>query len=448
MAQLTFGSITPHNVSEDVTTTLTFTSFKSKTNVSSTAKVVFLLTSISPDFLCYVKTVAGFELYTNLINIGKIPCFFGSATNSGNYISFTELRMTPPLNQFGTFKLGFKAYDTVDGYLNSTDFVSSNTNGLEVFMDINVASVNDRPIINSISAIPCNDPRNFDISYETLISHLDISDDVGDLHIINFYAKINGTVKKNGVVAVDNGTTTISVGESFVWDYDITTSQLVQAFSIFIKDGLLNSLVKSVYINVEFLAPSLTYMNTIENIQSEKCYLTYDLLKNNSDISDDKITPLFRFKTLINGTLLKGTTFAAPDTTINENEYFTWIAPSTEDGLYPAFSVVAYDTILESGTPITINIDKKSCSTDVLISDVSSIHLTSVDIIDYVSIYNESIENGDVRCFKCGSALSVLDNKLECLNSHIYSFSEYILQHSSFLQSLILEIENKNVCDT
>lgn len=115
--------------------------------------------------------------------------------------------------------------------------------------------------------------------------------------------------------------------------------------------------------------------------------------------------------------------------------YFRSVYNAVNDPL----SVWSLDSLNVSNTDVALRFNYTICK----FSSNVEINLNS-----YFSSFDKNINDEDVRCFKCGSALSVVNNNLQCINSHTYTFSQYILEHSSFLKSLITEIENNKICNS
>ena len=69
-----------------------------------------------------------------------------------------------------------------------------------------------------------------------------------------------------------------------------------------------------------------------------------------------------------------------------------------------------------------------------------------LDLYSYLETFGMDISSNDVKCFKCGSALQLNNDNLVCENSHTYTKSDFIYEHSSFLNGLVSELAENKLC--
>lgn len=108
------------------------------------------------------------------------------------------------------------------------------------------------------------------------------------------------------------------------------------------------------------------------------------------------------------------------------------------------------DTSTTTSDLIPENINPNEVFIDVVIteyySDLHSGMFTDLDFNDYLNSIGKYLSSGQVDCFKCGSPLSVVNNALECQNSHKYTYEQYILEHSDYLKGLIDSLSDGSIC--
>ncbi len=257
---------------------------------------------------------------------------------------------TPATNASGTLAaFTVKAYD---GSLASSTAVQVN---------VSVAA-NTAPTLTTISTLPgATEDTAFSISYATLFAASNAADSDGDAIAFQIQAVSTGTLTKNGT-SVTAGSTLISSGDSVVWTPAGNANGALAAFTVKAYDGQAASST-AVQVSVTTAAvndaPTLTTLSTLTGAVKNTAFtISYSTLLAASNAADaDGDTIQFRIDAVSSGTLTKnGTAVTAGTTTLTTGDSLVWTAVSNFTGTTAAFTVEAWDGVLFSGTPITVNV--------------------------------------------------------------------------------------------
>ncbi len=153
----------------------------------------------------------------------------GSTDNSSFNISGTSLRATASLD-----------FETKSSYSVRLQVSDGALTYAEVFT-ITVTNVNEAPTFSAMQTlIGATGGQPFIISYASLLTNAMIQDVDSTTFTFRVASVLLGTLTKGGT-AVTAGTTTLSSGESLVWTPAAGTSGNMNAFSLIVSDGSLDS---------------------------------------------------------------------------------------------------------------------------------------------------------------------------------------------------------------
>jgi hypothetical protein len=207
----------------------------------------------------------------------------------------------------------FAPNENFNGDVNLSFAVNDGTTTTNANIDLNVASVNDAPVVTNIATAMQDEEASMVIDPAVLVNSLPISDADGDTLTITdmSYAGSDGTFVANG-----DGTYTLTGGENFVGTMPITYT---------VEDGNGGSTTGTINFDIANVndAPSASANATAATDEDGSILLTQaDLLANASDIDGDTLTASNVTLVGSDATLtdnLDGTYTVTPDANFNGN---------------------------------------------------------------------------------------------------------------------------------
>ena len=270
-----------------------------------------------------------------------------------------KLRWTPAANANGTLNaFTVKAYD---GALASVTAVQ---------VQVVIAAVADAPVLTSMTALTgATEDTSYEITYAQLVTNSDVADADGDAISFRIEAVNSGILEKwNGSswVAVVAGTTLISTGEKLRLTPVANASGTLNAFTVKAYDGALSS-ATAVQVQVVFNptsdAPTLSTISTLTGAFEDTAYeISHAALLAASNAADaDGDTLSFKIDAVVTGSLetwdgsswspvVYGTTLIAPGGKVR------WTPAQDANGTIIAFTVKAFDGVLESTTAAQVKV--------------------------------------------------------------------------------------------
>ncbi len=274
-----------------------------------------------------------------------------------------SLVWTPAFHAFGATTSPLNAF-TVKAY----DGVDASATAIQV--KVVVANTPHAPTLTTIAPLTgAVEDAPFTISYVALAAAGNQSDPDGTTPSFRVDSVSSGTLKKNGVAVVP-GVTTLGTGESLIWTPPLhangTGANALNAFMVKAWDGALAS-ATAVQVKVATSAvnhaPTLTTVSTLTGAYEDTAYLIpYAALLGASDLADvDGPSLNFRIQAVTTGTLTKNGAAVVPGTTVlSVGQSLVWTpaahASGTGASALNAFTVVGYDSLLTSATPVQVKV--------------------------------------------------------------------------------------------
>ena len=287
------------------------------------------------------------------------------------------------------------------------------TSGTPVAVMINVIP-NQAPTLTIVGTLP-GGLRNiaFPINYALLAGVADESDPDNDPISFRVESVTQGTLRKNGIDVVP-GTTTLAAGESFSWLAPTgVQGTAVPAFTIVAFDGFRPSAIP-IQVNVQLtnLPPTLTTIPTftsgLEDNPFSISYATLIAQANEADLNNDPIS--FRIGQLGTGTLtINGQPVVAGTTFITTGDTVTWTPLANQSGVFPVFSVRAFDGDLLSNAEVPVNVVLTAVPDSPTLTSISTISQGfetlpfDFTFADVAAAANEADADGDAVNFRVES---------------------------------------------
>ena len=324
----------------------------------------------------------------------------GSAVTAGTtkICSGDTAVWTPATNSTGTLNAFTVVAD--DGSLDS---------GTPVQVKVNATAVNDPPTLTTVNTFPGTEDTPITISYADLVTAANEADPDGDTLCFKIIAVSTGSMTINGN-PVTAGTTTICVGDSVVWTPGTNASGTLNAFTIVADDGTTNSGTPvQVKVNAAPVndPPTLTTVNTFSGTEDTPASITYAALAaaaNEADPDGDALC--FKIMAVSTGTLtVNGSAVTAGTTKICSGDTALWTPATNANGTLNAFTVVADDGSLDSGTPVQVQVNATTVNDPPTLTTVNTFSGTedtavTVSYAGLAAAANEADPEGDSLCFK------------------------------------------------
>jgi subtilisin-like proprotein convertase family protein len=290
------------------------------------------------------------------------------------------------------------------------------TSGTPITVLVNVIP-NQAPTLTSVGTL-AGGLRNipFPIGHTLLASVSNEADQDNDPISFRIETLTQGTLTKNGVAVVP-GTTTVAAGEAFLWTPPAgVQGTAVPAFTIVAFDGFRPS-ATPVQVNVELvnLAPTFTFVPTLTGGQEDLPYpIPHAALLAQANEADQNNDPIsFRIGQLGVGTLtVNGLPVVAGSTMITASDTATWTPPANLNGVFPAFSIRAFDGDLLSSAEVPVNISLIAVPDSPTLTTINTISL-GFESLPFEFTYgivataaNENDADGDVVSFRVESVVT------------------------------------------
>jgi hypothetical protein len=230
-----------------------------------------------------------------------------------------------------------------------------------VQVKVNVAQAALAPTLTNISPLTGGGENlPYTISYATLLGNSDAFDPNGNPVQFQVQAVSTGTLTKAGVAMQQNDT--ISAGDTVVWTPAANASGTLSAFTVLAYNGTTaSSTPVQVSVNVAAVAqpPTLTTFTALTGAsQNTPFTITYANLTaagDQADAANPGATINFVIKAVPNGTLTKNGNPVIPGLTrIKSGDSLSWTPPANRTGTINAFTLVATDGLVNSGTPVAV----------------------------------------------------------------------------------------------
>jgi subtilisin-like proprotein convertase family protein len=243
------------------------------------------------------------------------------------------------------------------------------TSGTPITVIVNVIP-NQAPTMTTVGTLT-GGLRNiaFPVSHVLLSGVADESDADNDPIRFRVESVTQGTLRDNNGNLVIPGVTNLGATadpsknqvSGLVWTPPAgLQGAAVPAFTITAFDGYRSS-VTPLPVNIELVnvAPTMTFIPTfsggLEDTPFSISYATLRSAANETDVNNDPIG--FRIGQVGTGNLtINGLPVTAGATVINPADTITWSPPANQSGLFPAFSVRAFDGDLLSASEVPVNI--------------------------------------------------------------------------------------------
>lgn len=280
----------------------------------------------------------------------------GTLTSGGNAVAEggviakgASLLWTPASNENGTI-VGFEVKAS-DGEAASSTAVA---------VSIAVEAVNDAPSMATTGTLAGgSEDTSFTIAFSDLVTALTASDVEGELFQFSVTSVESGTLTKNGAAVVTNSTT-LSLGESFVWTPDSNANGTLPAFKLKATDisgGTSSTSTMSVVTASVNDVPTLTSISTLSSAtEDQPLTITHAQLLAASNAADvDGGSIKFRIESVNAGSVtLNGSAIVAGSTLLSPGNEVVYTPASNAVGEVSAFQVVAYDGTSASAAAIQV----------------------------------------------------------------------------------------------
>lgn len=214
---------------------------------------------------------------------------------------------------------------------------------------LTVTNVNEAPTLTSITDLSgSTEDQPFEITYQMLLAAANEADPDAGASLTFIVQHIHsGTLSKNG--AAVSGGAVLAVGESFVWQGVLHAHGVLDAFSVKVSDGNLQS-ASPVTVKVAVTAindvPVFNGLTELTGANSANPFpISHAMLLAAADITDpDSSSFSFVVQSVTSGTLTKNNQPVASEVTeISAGELFVWTPELSMNGKLAAFTIAVSD---------------------------------------------------------------------------------------------------------
>lgn len=146
-------------------------------------------------------------------------------------------------------------------------------------------------------------------------------------------------------------------------------------------------------------APTLTSVNTLVGASEDTPFtILFGTLQTEADEGDVDGDPVhFRINSLISGSLTMNGNPVIPGTTVFSSGSLLWTPPANQNGVLAAFTVLAWDGLLASATPVTVSVNVSGANDAPTVSTNNVLAISEGDLgalIDAAHLTTTDLEDG------------------------------------------------------
>lgn len=283
---------------------------------------------------------------------------------------------------------------------------------------VSTSVANRAPTLSSVSTLTgAQEDAPFSINHAMLLAAADEADPDGNSLSFRIESVQGGNLTKNGV-AVTDGVTLLSPGETVIWRPGNNQFGVLPAFSVRAFDGSLAS-ANAVPVQVSVAgvndSPNIASVSTLSGAAESRPFtISHATMLAAASVSDVDGNPIsFRLEAVVAGTLTKNGSNAIPYSTIlAAGESWVWTPPAGSTGNVLAFHVRAYDGSLASGTTAPVTISVGAVNDPPVLTSIAPLAGATEDVaytISYSALAtaaDESDPEGTPVSFQIGSVLA------------------------------------------
>ncbi|MFH1731732.1 MAG: Ig-like domain-containing protein [Planctomycetota bacterium] len=272
-----------------------------------------------------------------------------------------------------------------------------------ITVTIDVDPLNSPPTLTTVTVLPgAIANRPFDITYDMLANAANEWDPEGDPISFVVEKVISGTLVKGGFPAVE-GLTTLAAGETLVWTSAAGAfGAAVQAFNVRAYDGTSKSdsdVTVSIQVGASGNAPpTLTTIAMLTGATEDEDFtITYAALAAAANEADADGNPIsFRVEAITAGTLREGgMPVVVGVSLLSSGESWIWHPAADTNGTLNMFTVVAWDGLAASATPVQVTTEQALAVNDAPTAEDQTVDV-GVDTPTAITLVGDDVETAAV----------------------------------------------------